>query len=83
MDQNEPADRTKSNSSQTTIKAFGVEFSGPSWVAIVVVVVAVIGAAIYFSNPGSDDDLTAAEDSASSDAPGEQPAAAVDAEDKK
>jgi hypothetical protein len=83
MDQNEPADRTKNNSSQTTIKAFGVEFSGPSWVAIVVVAVAVIGAAIYFSNPGSGDDITAADDAAPSEAPSEQPAAAVDAEDKK
>jgi hypothetical protein len=83
MDQNEPADRTKNNSSQTTIKAFGVEFSGPSWVALVVVVVAVIGAAIYFSDPGSDDDSAAAEDAVSSEAPAEQPAATPDAEGEK
>ena len=46
-------------SSHTSIKAFGIEFSGPSWVALVLVVLAIIGGIIYFTKFDSDSAETA------------------------
>ena len=50
MQQNESAPAPKAGGSQTTIKALGVEFSGPSWVALVLAVAVIIGGIVYLSD---------------------------------
>jgi hypothetical protein len=36
-------------SSQTSIKAFGVEFSGPSWVALAFIFAVIVGGIVYLT----------------------------------
>jgi hypothetical protein len=58
MQSNDSTTQKTPSNSQTSIKAFGVEFSGPSWVALVILFVAIIAGIVYLSETSGADEAT-------------------------
>jgi hypothetical protein len=86
MERNESASPNKERGSLTTFKAMGVEFSGPSWVALVFFAAVIVVGIIYLSEHGSNGEASAEEATAESapvdnasagDASTEQPASSA------